>query len=145
MTLRISRGAVQLMLRHALENQPAPVCGLLAGSNKHMEHAQPLACTALSNGNCRLDPFELRQILADWRRRGLVCEGMYFTGKAPLDEGMLNELSGGSPDPLWRVMIDMDTKGRLDMHAFHGNDEEVPMLLCEEGEALALYPAWACD
>jgi len=145
MTLRISRSAVQLMLRHALENQSAPVCGLLAGSSKHLEHAQPLACTALSNGNCRLDPFELRQILADWRRRGLVCEGVYFTGQSPLDEGMLNELSGVPLDRLWRVMIDMDTKGRLDMHAFRGNDEEAPMLLCEEGETQGLYPARACD
>ncbi|MDX8410520.1 MAG: hypothetical protein R8K46_01415 [Mariprofundaceae bacterium] len=148
MSLIISRGAAQVMLQHALKNQPKPVCGILAGGEDHIDHAQALVCTEFPSRGYVLNALALRQILTNWERRGLACMGVYFAGESLLNVSELTALTGISVDRLWQVKIDMDTKGRLDLHASLGvgmAGAEAPMEMCEDGEMQTLYPVRACD
>ena len=115
----VARHAVQAMLRHALDSQPAICCGLLAGSNDHIRSATALPDAA--------------GILAELQKQSSQWMGVYHSDNEP--EDIFSGLKSTAVDGLLYIAVDLDTDGRLDTHAWQLHENawrEVPLVLEED-------------
>jgi len=123
--ITFARHAAQAMLRHALDNQPAICCGLLAGSEGHIQSAVAVP--------------DASRILAELQKQPSQWMGVYRSSTNP-DE-IVTELDSTTfhVDGLLYLAVNMDTDGRLDTHAWQRHENswhEVPLVLEEDATNL---------
>lgn len=83
MALKIRRGDLEAILRHARESHPFEACGLLlgrrVGSDGIVEEARPAKNLMKSPFEYRIDPEDLLRAFEEAERRGLEIIGSYHS------------------------------------------------------------------
>ncbi len=83
MVLKIRRGDLEAILRHARESHPFEACGLLlgkrVGEDGIVEEARPAKNLMKSPFEYRIDPEDLLRIFEEAERRGLEIIGSYHS------------------------------------------------------------------
>ncbi|MEM2226399.1 MAG: M67 family metallopeptidase [Candidatus Bathyarchaeia archaeon] len=81
--MKIRRGDLEAILRHARESHPFEACGLLlgrrAGSDRIVEEARPARNLMKSPFEYRIDPEDLLKAFEEAERRGLEIIGSYHS------------------------------------------------------------------
>ncbi|MFQ5356158.1 MAG: hypothetical protein ACE5DY_06680 [Mariprofundaceae bacterium] len=151
MKLLIGRHAVQSILHHALVTQSSVCCGLCAGNDQHIELAVPVNnISGNHHQECLLDGKKSITILEEWDKLNINWLGVYYTLPCPPQVQSLSETLADilreNPvikdklQKIWHLMIRLDTKGRMEIHAFFQQKEgliELPVVMLEEHQTIS--------
>jgi len=139
--ITITRCAVQAMLRHAIDSQPAICCGLVSGKDMNIRSTAVIRNIANHpEQQCRPSKTDMDCILHNWQKQGLDCRGAYCSSLHPGDmrsedqDNNLVDMAGKftSPHPQLYLAINLDIEGRLETHAYKRHENtwrELPLVL----------------
>ena len=79
MTIRISRAALEAVVRHARREQPNECCGLLIGTEAEIEEARPARNLRPGPTRFLIDPQDHFKALREARASGRLVRGAYHS------------------------------------------------------------------